>query len=162
MTVRDIDHGWGALAKEVQAQRGGYVTVGVQGAGAAARHRGAKDLTVVQIATIHEFGATVRMPDGHEIEIPERSFLRATVDEHRAELTRTAAACGRAMLLGKLARKQALGLLGEKAIALIKKRIADGIAPANSPITIARKKSSKPLIDQGQLRGSITYEVADA
>jgi hypothetical protein len=44
-------------------------------------------------------------------------------------------------------------------VGVIKQRIANGIAPPNSPYTIARKGSSKPLIDTGQLRNSITYQV---
>jgi hypothetical protein len=50
-------------------------------------------------------------------------------------------------------------LIGMRVVGDIQDRISDGIPPPNSPITIARKGSSKPLIDSGQLRQSISFEV---
>jgi hypothetical protein len=33
------------------------------------------------------------------------------------------------------------------------------MSPPNSPVTVALKGSSKPLIDSGELRGAVTYKV---
>ena len=52
-----------------------------------------------------------------------------------------------------------LELMGVYMTNLIKERMAQGIKPSNSKITIERKGSSTPLIDSGQLRNSITYRV---
>ena len=63
--------------------------------------------------------------------------------------------------------KQATARVGNYGASEVKKGIVSGapggqkFAP-NSPMTIARKGSSKPLIDKGDLVGSITYQVIDA
>ena len=63
--------------------------------------------------------------------------------------------------------KQAASRVGNYGASEVKKGIVSGapggqkFAP-NSPMTIARKGSSKPLIDKGDLVGSITYQVVDA
>lgn len=112
--------------------------------------------TVVEIGAVHEFGAG---------RIPARSFLRSTFDAQRPKyqkfltngLRREVVAVAKTGQTGpeNLTLKR-LGLVVEGDI---KKRIADGIAPPLSPATIARKKSSKPLIDTGQLRASIASEI---
>lgn len=111
-------------------------------------------ITNVELGTIHEFGA----PDAG---IPERSFLRAGIDENKSELnTLTDKLLGQ-VLDGKESIPRALGLIGQKAVAVIKNRIAEGIEPPLKTKTINRKGSSKPLVDTGQLVNSITYEVRE-
>ncbi|MDF7681191.1 hypothetical protein PT300_11600 [Enterobacteriaceae bacterium ESL0689] len=51
--------------------------------------------------------------------------------------------------------------MGEKLAGEVKRKIQSGIAPPLDPKTIARKGSSRPLIDTGNLLQSITYEVRD-
>ena len=63
--------------------------------------------------------------------------------------------------------QQTAARIGNYGASEVKKGIVSGapgdqkFAP-NSPMTIARKGSSKPLIDKGDLVGSITYQVIDA
>ncbi len=63
--------------------------------------------------------------------------------------------------------KQAAARVGNYGASQVKKGIVSG-APGgqkfvpNSSMTIARKGSSKPLIDKGDLVGSITYQVVDS
>ena len=161
INVKLIDRGWEDIKARVTALRGAgaVVTVGVQGAPAAANHQDSR-LTVAQIATVHEFGKTIRQPNmKRTIRIPERSFLRATVDQYREAIARRQVLLSQGYVLGKFELKPAMELLGQYVVGLIKQRIANGIAPPNSPWTIAKKGSSKPLIDTGQLRNSITYKV---
>jgi hypothetical protein len=135
------------------------VKVGVQGLEAAANQQNTT-LTVSQIATIHEFGKVIHQPRMRRtIVIPERSFLRATIDQYQAAIARRDVLLAQGFLLGKFQLRQAMELLGTYVVGLIKQRIADGILPRNADSTIARKRSSKPLIDTGQLRNSITYKV---
>lgn len=160
--VKVIDRGWEDIKARMQALRGGTaeVRVGVQGAQATANHQGTA-LTVAQLATIHEFGKTIQQPRMHRtIRIPERSFLRATIDQYQEAIARRQVLLTQGYLLGKFALKPALELLGQYVVGLVKQRMANGIPPPNSPWTIAKKRSSKPLIDTGQLRNSITYQVA--
>ena len=49
--------------------------------------------------------------------------------------------------------------LGEVARGDIVKSINQTNSPANSPITIEAKGSSKPLIDTGFLRANVTFKV---
>jgi phage gpG-like protein len=161
LNVKVVDHGWEAVKERIDALRGGGATVsiGVQGAQAAANHQGTH-LTVAQLATVHEFGKVIRQPNmNRTIVIPERSFLRATVDRYREAIARRQVLLTQGYVLGKFELQGAMELLGQYVVGLVKQRIANGIAPPNAPSTIARKGSSKPLIDTGQLRNSITYKV---
>ena len=57
---------------------------------------------------------------------------------------------------------QALTLLGEVVSKDIIATINRGIRPGLKKSTIKRKKSSKPLIDTGRLKGAITHQVRGA
>lgn len=161
VTVKVVDRGWEAIKERVQRLRdtGAICKVGVQGAQAAANVQHTT-LTVAQLATIHEFGKVIHQPKmNRTIRIPERSFLRATIDLYQDAITRRDVLLAQGFVMGKFPLKPAMELLGQYVVGLIKQRIANGIAPPNSPYTIANKGSSKPLIDTGQLRNSITYVV---
>jgi phage gpG-like protein len=106
----------------------------------------------VVIAATHEFGAG---------NIPERSFLRVPL---RANQDAYAAIFKRGLpqvISGQLTAGQIMEQVGARAAADSQEAISAGIAPPNAPSTIARKGSSKPLIDTGRLRQSITYEVGE-
>jgi|1185.fasta_scaffold10404_2 phage gpG-like protein len=159
--VKVVDRGWEDIKARVERLRdtGAIVKVGVQGQQAAA-NRQDTTLTIGAIAQIHEFGKVIQQPKMRRtIVIPERSFLRATVDIYQAAIARRDVLLAQGYVLGKFGLKQSMELLGEYVVGLIKQRIANGILPANRPSTIRRKGSSKPLIDTGQLRNSITYKV---
>jgi hypothetical protein len=160
LKLMERDRGWRELRRKViESARGKHVLVGVQGAKARAPHPGSKKLTVGDVATINEFGAEITLPNGKTVIIPERSFIRATFDQHGDALQRRASMIGKAILLTKVTPTQGLNLLGLHAVGLVQQRMAAGVPPPNAPSTIKRKKSSKPLIDKGQLRGAITHEV---
>lgn len=108
--------------------------------------------TLLEVAISNEFGDPAR-------HVPQRSFIRATVDEHREEITELETALAMRVLEGKISQEEALSLLGAKVVGLVQARIARGIDPPNSPETVERKGSSKPLVDTGQLRSSITWKV---
>lgn len=55
--------------------------------------------------------------------------------------------------------EQALGMLGEVVRVDIVKSIDKTNTPPNSPVTIARKGSSKPLVDTGLMRSSVSFQV---
>lgn len=160
VNVKVIDRGWEAIKERTRALRGGAVcSIGVQGPQGAANHQDSR-LTVAAIATVHEFGKVIQQPRmGRTIVIPERSFLRATVDQYEQAILRRQVLLQQGYVLGKFELKASMELLGQYVVGLIKQRIANGIAPPNSPYTIAKKGSSKPLIDTGQLRNAITYKV---
>lgn len=107
-------------------------------------------MTVGALAEIHEFG----------LGVPQRSFLRAWADADRAKIDKTWSALLRKVLAGDLTTDQALEQFGLWAQGQAQAFIADGrVRPPLDQRTIDAKGSSTPLIDTGQLRSSITYEV---
>jgi len=108
--------------------------------------------SMVDLATVHEYGSK----DGR---IPQRSFIRSTCDAKRVDHLRLAGLLQNKIIDGKLSIKQALTQLGEVVSKDMVQTINHGINPELNRSTIKRKKSSKPLIDTGRLKGSITHEV---
>ncbi len=147
--VVDRDRGYRELMKRLKAAKLS-LTVGVHQTEGAEPHG---ELTVADIATIHEFGLG---------NVPERSFLRAWADENVEEIKKDLGGIGIAVVEGKLTAEQGLERFGVLAVGQIQKRIVAGIEPPLAPATIKRKGSSTPLVDTGQLKSAITYEVKKA
>lgn len=97
---------------------------------------------------------------GRLILIPERSFIRATFDEKYDEIGEHAEAAVTAIINGADVSK-ALARTGQYIEGEIKRKIGSGPFTPNSPATIRKKKSSKPLIDTGHMRQSVRYEIGD-
>jgi hypothetical protein len=108
--------------------------------------------SMVDLAMAHEYGSK----DGR---IPERSFIRSTCDAQRKKHLDLIRQFQSKILLGRITAKQALTQLGEVVSKDMVETINNGIDPALKPATIKRKSSSKPLIDTGRLKGSITHEI---
>lgn len=152
--VRDVDHGYAALVRRVFDLAKPRIEVGILGAEATAAKKGHdgqdEPVTLLDVATWMEFGTD---------DIPERSFLRAYFDEHEAEIHARLGRLTKQVVMGKLTKAQALEQIGLYVVGEIQKRIAAGIEPENAASTIARKGSSTPLVDTGQLRQGISYRV---
>jgi hypothetical protein len=152
-TVIDRDRGYKALQARLKALKidEAYAKVGIF-AGTSARKE-AKGPTNVELGVIHEFGS----PQAH---IPERSWLRSSFDLNREKWFALAGKLAAKLIDGKLAVYDALELLGMAAAADIKKHITvgEGIPPPDAPATVRRKKSSRTLVDSGQLVASISHE----
>ena len=147
--VEDRDRGYAALVRRVFGFRRPKIAVGVLEADGGRPH-GDDALTIIEVATFNEFGTS---------RIPERSFIRAWFDEHQAELKADLGKMMQAVLLGRLTREQMLERLGQRCVGQIQARIAEGVPPPNAESTIRRKGSSKPLVDTGALRSSVSYRV---
>jgi len=164
LTVRGPDLGKlkAALASVAKLR----LVVGVQGSEAADLYEakeGTRPLTLVEVATVHEFGTK----DG---KIPERSFLRSTLARRETVYGKAlTAALQRALdevsadgigdVAGAFARQ--LEVVGLRVVRDVQTTIRDSGPgwPPNAPLTIALKGSSKPLIDTGRLRQSIRHAV---
>lgn len=132
------------------------VRVGILGGDAYAPHEGSEEgLTNAAIGVIQEFGS-------EKNNIPPRSFLRMPIERKSKEIMRQAS---KGSTKAKIAAGDIDGALENIGV------IAEGIVqdafsssgfgqwPENAPSTVAAKGSSKPLIDTGQLRRSITSDV---
>jgi hypothetical protein len=124
--------------------------VGIFGKAGEEKHEDS-DLTVLAIATFHEFG----------LGVPERSFIRAWCDAHEKEVEERLAHDSERAAKGEIPWEMVMERLGLFIQGGIQQLIADGIDPPLVASTIKRKGSSVPLINTGQLRSSISYQVAD-
>ena len=155
---------WRKLYKRAIEMRTIRAHVGVLASkGGSARHKGS-ELTVVELAAVHEFGTG----DGH---VPERSFIRSTFFVRVADkLKQVVAAITRAILEKDMPVRSGIGQLGAWGAAEVKNTItqneADSYGPYSYPpladSTIARKGSTVPLIDEGQLLNAVTWEVIES
>lgn len=106
--------------------------------------------TIAEIAFYNEFG-TAR--------IPERSFIRSTFFDSKEAMIDRVNKEAQKVLTFKQDVKTAADRIGIFAQGEIKKKFRDNDWVENAPLTVALKGSSTPLIDTGQLIGSITWEV---
>ena len=176
--VVDNDKGWKRLLAVVEALKGGsYAKVGVLADEAkGGLHVPGGKLTVAEIAAVMEYGTQ----DG---KIPARPFLRMTFDEQAGEHTRVAKLLILKIIDGNMPVGQALGLLGAKLAAEVKKRVTSGseIPPHNAPSVVARKEKRgawnakgkaqrapaaggggfgvRTLVDTGRMIGAVTWKV---
>lgn len=90
--------------------------------------------------------------------VPERSFIRSTHDEIKDEMKDFIADLVGQIHDGNMTVERALDLIGLKTISKMKAKIRSGIAPPLTLATIARKGSSIPLIDTGQLLNGMTFK----
>lgn len=186
--VKDTDKGWRRIKREIaKARRKPHVQVGIFGAAALADHGGKRN---IEIAAVHEFGASIDHPGGtayfvdadgeahfvsnaaatdnmprtkpHKINVPERSFLRSTFDAKARVIARMARELQARVLEGKLDTRKALEQLGLYVKGQVQSRISRGVPPPLRPSTVRRKGSSTPLIATGQLRASIDHKVNNA
>lgn len=104
--------------------------------------------SVTMVGAIHEFGSPAR-------NIPQRSFLRATVEAGRRKYRQLFKKLSEKIVDGKITKKEALGIIGLQVQGDVQERITDGIDPE------LKSREGTPLIDTGHLRQSITFEVED-
>lgn len=147
--VTDKDHGYNRTVRSLErlAHQKQALQVGIIGAAASAPHGDSGKATVGQIAAFAELG----------LGQPERSWLRAWFDIHEEEIKADLRKVVQDAIEGKVDEAVGMERLGLKYVGQIQQRIADGIDPPNADSTIARKKSSTPLIDTGILRSAVSY-----
>lgn len=149
-SVRDIDHGWAALAAEVKKIKGSHVDIGVLAG--EEREDDGKTSSMVLVAAANEYGTQ----DGH---VPERSFIRSTFDRLKETFARVGTAQVKAISAGRTTVDRSLGLMGEYAQGEVIRTIRNHPPPENAPATIEAKGSSGTLVDSAQLAQSIRYRV---
>lgn len=108
---------------------------------------------VAYVATIHEFGTE---------HIPARPFMRPAVADHGQEWMQLLAQGAQRAAEGGISARDVLEMVTLKAAGDVGKAIVAVTSPPLSPITIARKGKSKPLIDTGQMLQSVTGKVEGA
>lgn len=107
---------------------------------------------IIERAIYNEFGTT---------RIPERPFMRNAMIDNRGKYEALMRADGARILKGQLTVEGALNRLGLMAVGDIKDSIGSNVPPPNAPSTVARKGSSRTLIDTGNMRQAVTFVVED-
>lgn len=137
--IRDSDPGFKKLKKRLSGPD--RVDIGVFA-------KQGSDLVIY--AAANEFGTS---------RIPERSHLRAGIDEGKEKINSFIASSFSRMFAGKSTKRIEIGRLGLLGTSLVVGKINKGPFVKNKPSTIRAKKSSKPLINTGRLRASYTHRI---
>lgn len=150
-----------------------YIRVGIIGSNAAKPHMENKNknsnkkkskrvastvesgMSMAEIGVIQEFGSMTN-------NIPPRSFLRMPIEEKKRDLIRFLAAPEVQGFIAKGDIKRAFKALGTEALGIVLDAFRTrgfGHWADNAQQTIDRKGSDSPLIDTGELRKAITFDV---
>lgn len=127
------------------------------------------------LAGIHEYGCKIEVTDKMRaylhgqglhlkastqyITIPERAFLRNGYDQNRDGVADSAESVLPLVLGDSMNTEKFLEMIGLILSSNIKDYAAALDSPPNHPFTIDQKGSSNPLVDTGDMIGSITHEV---
>ena len=149
--VEEKDTGWDAIKKQLEEFELKAVKVGIQSGDTTADGKE----SLAYVAWLHEFGS----PGGM---IPQRSFIRAGMEEKQGDIESKYEELGPAIFNAGANAEQMLNILGQEATAIIQNKITSGPFTPDSPETIRRKGSSSPLIDTGHMRASVRHVVCDA
>ena len=116
------------------------------------------DVDLAYIASIHEWGY-----EGENITIPQRSFLRSTFEEEKERVGKNLAIAIRKQAKeNKYDPELALHKVGVWMVGKVKKKFTNNDWPALKDPTRGGKNfegTATPLVDTGQLRASIDYEL---
>lgn len=140
------------------------LTVGVHSDAPSHTDQEGTTLNMAELAAVHEFGTS---------RIPERSFLRAGFDAHRDDTEKRVNEGLGKLLDGEYEPSEVLEYVGELLLGDIRETIAEGLKPELAPMTKASRDkkaahgggleglatSYTPLVDTGQLIGSLAYKV---
>lgn len=147
---------WEAILARVADLGRAEVRAGIVGPKAQEIHEGT-GLTNAELGLLHELGN-----EDQGGNLPERSFVRKTLRDPKfqIELSLLHQRLVKAVILGKMDRDRALGLLGAFAAGKIQRTIIDDhVQPELAAATVEAKNSSKVLVDSGQLVASIGFEI---
>lgn len=135
--VKVIDKGFDAFERNAKLLKGLGVKVGIQaGSG-----------EVLEYAAYNEFGTR---------NIPSRPFIRQTADTKRPQIAQAQARIYDQVINGASA-KGGMAKLGEWYQGILRANVLNGGWTPNAASTVAKKGSSRPLVDHGVLVNSIRW-----
>lgn len=149
MVVKVIDKGFDKYKKAIEELNSNQIRVGMFA------KVGDKVLTK---AIVNEFGTT-KAGKNNNIVIPERSFIRSTYNKQYKKVGKRFNQIFVSISKGNFNIIPKLKLIGLEQETETKKTITDMKTPENAPSTIAKKGSSNPLIDTGEMRSKVSHEV---
>ena len=104
----------------------------------------------------------VAISNNYGLGVPRRDFMTKSTERWNEECQKEVQAMGEELTLGKINAIAFLKKLGMKGKKIITNEIIKLHTPPNSPLTIAMKGSSNPLVDSGDMAKSTQYEIREA
>lgn len=159
MTTTDKDLGWSKLLEQIRLADDATVDTGLfEGE----THPGA-EMTLPQIGAVHEFGVVMRhgRSGGATVIIPERSWLRSTVDEQGDKLKRVYDRQLDRVAQGKTTMGAAMLAFGEMAASAVRRKITTGPFTPKAPATLASEGPgfTRPLVWLGYMRAAVRSRI---
>jgi len=154
-TVTDLDLGFNAILEEVQLMVKKTVLIGIQeGSKTQVQSKNGRrqkaGISIARYAAQNEFGTD---------KIPQRSFIRSSFDENLNIIVPFVAKELGYVVDQNQTAQRAFNRIGEILQGMVQTKIRKIMYPPNSRKTIEMKKSSKPLIDFGQMIAAVRYVV---
>ena len=137
--VNDAD--WQRIKKEIKKFKGASTMVGYP--------TGMTTLLLTK-AYANEYGTSRG--------IPSRPFMRQTFERVKNKVKNIIAKELNMIYAGSSTAKISISRLGEWYVGEVKRTFKTGNFVPNDPKTVKSKRSSKPLIDTGELRNSVTHK----
>ena len=150
--VTDIDKGYKKIIQSIKDLGVNGINVGIT-----SDKINKEGVSIAQYAYWNEVG--VESKDGKGWKIPLRPFMRGWADSNKENIKQTMQSVAQAVSSGKIEAETAVERIGQYCQDGIKSYIRRGDFTPNSPATIEKKGSSRPLIDTGTMRNSIRYEI---
>ena len=151
VSFEEKDLGWEKIQKELKKFENGYTKIGFFSNG------GDPSSNIAARAAVQEYGAKIKVFGRKESEIPSRPFMRMTFENNKNKISKLMQRLYDGILEGKMTARRALKILGEWYVGQVKMTITTGTFAPLSPLTIKLKKSSKPLINTGEMRNSLQH-----
>jgi hypothetical protein len=153
--VVDLDHGFNAILENLEETAKRQILIGIQEG--SKTHLDAKKerirepgISIAQYAAANEFGTD---------NIPERSFVRSTFDQRLNDIMEITIGQLGLVIDREISLDVAYNRIGLAVTGMVQQKIREIRSPPNSPITIEKKGSSKPLIDFGQMIAAVRHVV---
>jgi len=163
MSVKEIDKGWKRIKKQLLDSSRLVVKIGVIGGGGEHNYNVHSDvegkgegsnIDLPKLAIMMEYGVPSKG-------ISARPFIAQTYEKNSANTKKFIDAVVSGFYSGAHDLKTGANKIGIWYKGKIQETFRTGSFEANKPKTVAKKGSSRPLIDTGRLRQSIDFEVND-
>lgn len=105
--------------------------------------------TMTEVALYNEYG----------LGVPERSFLRSTVDVNGEKIGALVERAEAQVAKGRTTPHAALVPVGKALVRMVVRTIDDFVPPPNAQTTIDKKGFDHPLIETGAMRKGVEYRI---
>ena len=153
-TIETVDHGKAALKLKLVRLRKMKALVGIPSSAESPADDQGRPLgiTMAELGYVHEKGSPAKR-------IPSRPFMYKTRERVQGKYAQYMGHLYQQVVHGKLTPDEALKKVGARYEGDMKKSFTVEYFVPDKPATVAQKHSSRPLIDTGALRQSITSKV---